>query len=98
MVRHSVWLEGESFGSEGMTTSELQSPTDYTGIFSGWKIDLDNADRDFDHTTGADDVWDFGTSRQYPVLKVDTNDDGAATWWEFGTQIGNRRTPYPHPQ
>ena len=89
--------DGDSTGVEGKSTSELQSPTNYTGIYAGWKIDLDNADRDFDPSTGADDVWDFGTSREYPILKVDTNQDGTATWWEFGKQIGNRPTPTPTP-
>ena len=32
------------------------------------------------------DVWDFGTSAQYPVLKADINGDGTATWEEFGDQ------------
>ena len=89
--------EGDSTGAEGKTTSDMRSPSDYTGIYSGWKIDLDNADRDFDPTTGVDDYWDFGTSRQYPVLKVDTNEDGTATWWEFGPQVGSRSTPTPTP-
>ena len=89
--------EGDSDGVSGKTTRELQSPTNYTGIYESWKIDLDNADGDFDPTTGGDDVWDFGTSRQYPVLRADANDDGEATWWEFGRQIGNRPTPRPTP-
>ena len=38
----------------GKTTSELQMPTSYTGIYENWNID---------------DPWDFGTSSQYPVLK-----------------------------
>ena len=90
--------DGDSSGAVGKTTSELQKPMGYTGIYAGWKIDLDNADRDFDPTTGTDDVWDFGTSRQYPVLKTDFNGDGEATWWEFGRQIGDRPTPTPSPR
>ena len=43
-----------SKGGVGKTTSELQAPTSNTGIYSGW-----NAVQ-----------WDFGTSSQYPVLKV----------------------------
>ena len=89
--------EGDSDGVSRKTTWELQSPTDYTGIYESWKVDLDNADGDFDPATGGDDVWDFGTSRQYPVLRADANDDGEATWWEFGRQIGNRPTPRPTP-
>ena len=75
----------------------MQAPTGYTGIYSDWNIDLDNADRDFDPTTGGDDLWDFGTNRQYPALKVDFDGDGETTWWEFGDQIGNRPTPTPTP-
>ena len=51
-----------SDGGTGKTTSELQSPTDYTGIYAAWNLDLDG-----DST--ADDPWDFGTSSQYPRLK-----------------------------
>ena len=42
-----------SVGGEGKTTRELQSPTGNTGIYATW----DPA------------VWDFGTDREYPVLK-----------------------------
>lgn len=86
-----------SEGIEGKSTVELQSPTGYTGTYATWLLDLDNADGDFDQSTGADDIWDFGTSRQYPVLKVDFNGDGEPTWWEFGPQIGNRPRPTPSP-
>ena len=47
--------------SLGKTTSELQEPTGYTGIYAAW-----------DDTDG--DAWDFGTSTEYPVLKVDGHD------------------------
>ena len=46
----------------GQTTAQLQSPTDYDGIYANWNIDLDG---DYE----ADDPWDFGTSSQYPRLK-----------------------------
>ena len=42
-----------SAGGVGKTTSELQSPTDNTGIYAEWNPDY----------------WDIGTSSQYPVLK-----------------------------
>ena len=46
--------KAQSAGSgEGKTTTQLQSATTATGIYSGW----DAA------------VWDFGTSQQYPALK-----------------------------
>ncbi len=59
-----------SAGGVGKTTAELQSPTDYTGIYANWDLDLDNADGDNDPTTGGDDPWDFGTSSQYPLLNL----------------------------
>ena len=42
-----------SAAGEGKTTSELQSRTSSTGIYATWD----------------DEVWDFGTSRDYPTLK-----------------------------
>ena len=49
--------DGDSSGVTGKTTSELQSPTSYTGIYAAWD------------ETEAGDVWDFGTSGEYPKLK-----------------------------
>ena len=43
------------------TTTELQAPTEYTGIYANWNVDLD---RD----GSADDPWSFGTSSEYPTL------------------------------
>ena len=42
-----------SAGGEGKTTIELQEPTTTTGIYRSWSTD----------------VWDFGTTEQYPALK-----------------------------
>ena len=53
------------------TTSELQTPTGATGIYSGWSAA----------------IWDFGTASQYPALKYDTNEDSTVTWQEFGSQV-----------
>ena len=72
--------------NSGKTTAELQSPAGFTGVFSAWNIDLDNADGDYTLETGAGDFWDFGTSQQYPVLKAEFDGDGVATWQEFGEQ------------
>ena len=72
-------------GVEGLTTAELQGPTDYTGIYRSWNVDLDRSplgDED-----DADDPWDFGTATQYPVLSVDVDDTAGATWQEFGYQL-----------
>ena len=91
-----VFGEGE-FG-EGHTTAQLQSPTGYTGIYRDWNADLDNADRNDDDATGADDFWDFGSSSQYPALKADFNRDGTATAAEFGGQGRTAPvTPVPGP-
>ena len=85
----------------GQSTSQLQYPRSYTeanatssgtAIYQDWLIDLDtgleqgidNGQNNGDAT--VDDVWDFGTRTQYPVLKIDFNGDGRATVDEFGTQ------------
>ena len=70
----------------GRSTAELQSPTEFTGVFNVWNIDLDNADGDYTLETGAGDFWDLGTSQQYPALKADVDGDRVATWQEFGDQ------------
>ena len=62
--------QSSSSGGEGKTTAELQVRTGYTGIYANWNVDLDNADGDDDPATGGDDPWDFGTSRDYPTLKL----------------------------
>ena len=49
-------------GAVGRTTTQLQTPTGYTGIYADWNIDLDS------HQTGGDYPWSFGTSSQYPTL------------------------------
>ena len=45
-----------SAGGASKTTTELQSPTDATGIYSSWR----------------DTEWDFGTAYQYPAIKYST--------------------------
>ena len=84
---------GTSSTNGGLPTSTLQAPTEYgTFIYSGWNIDVDNGltrgvqDGTMAGDAAADDPWDFGTSSQYPALKVDFNGDGTATVAEFGSQ------------
>ena len=84
---------GTSSTNGGRSTSALQTPTEYgTNTYAGWNIDVDNGlTRGVDNGTmagdaAADDPWDFGTSSQYPALKVDFNGDGTATVAEFGSQ------------
>ena len=50
------------FRGTGKTTAELQAPTEYTGIYANWNVDLDG-------DGSPDDPWDFGTSSDYPKLK-----------------------------
>ena len=50
-----------STGGEGITTAELQAPTGATGIYASWNPNW----------------WDFGTSEQYPLLKVEGLDVAA---------------------
>ena len=88
---------GGPTGVQGRTTAQFQSPIGYTGIYSTWDEDLDNADGDDNSATGTDNFWDFGTSSQYPALKADLDGDGSPTWQEFGSQRGDGPTPTPPP-
>ena len=79
----SYWdmhTSGHAIGPGGRTTTQLQAPTDYGGIYRTWNPDLDG-------DTEADDPWDFGTSTQYPVVVADLDGNGQATWQEFGYQL-----------
>ena len=83
-VTNSYWDTGtsgqaSSVRGTGQTTSGLQTPTGYTGIYSAWNVNTDGV-------TGNDDPWDFGDNSSYPYLKVDFNRDNTATWQEFGGQ------------
>ena len=79
----------------GKTTAKLQMPTAYgtaMDIYANWNIDVDNGlDVGVDDGTAegdatVDNPWDFGTDSEYPVLQLDFDVDGTATWEEFGTQ------------
>ena len=72
---------GQSDTGKGdpQSTALLQGTDGYTGIFANWNVDVTG-------TSDADDPWDFGGPREYPRLKIDFNDDGVATWEEFGQQ------------
>ena len=48
----------------GKTTSQLQTPTGYTGIYANWSQDLDP------DTSGTQDAWYFGTTTDYAVHQV----------------------------
>lgn len=51
---------GIATGDGAQSTSSLQTPTSNTGLYTTWD----------------EDVWDFGTSSEYPVLKIDFGNDG----------------------
>ena len=69
--------DADSDAPEGRTTSQLQSPTGYTGIYSDWNVNVDgNADND--------DPWNFGAADQYPVLKFGMDADAIAA--QFAAQ------------
>ena len=53
--------QSRSGGGAGKTTRELQAPTGSTGIYAEWNAEW----------------WDFGTARQYPVLKYQGMDVAA---------------------
>ena len=57
-------------GSSKTAAAELKSPAGYTGIYSGWNINLD-AD------TADDNPWNFGLANQYPVLRFGGHDAAA---------------------
>ena len=76
MISDNYWdtlTSGRATGSngQGQTTTELQTPTDATGIYADWDSDQ----------------WDFGEADEYPALVVDFDGNGDATWQEFGYQL-----------
>ena len=44
------------------TTTPLQSPAGYAGLYANWNVDIDGDSR-------PDDPWDFGATTTYPALK-----------------------------
>ncbi len=72
--------ESPVLGLAGHSTSELQSPTDNSGIYEYWNRDLDGDGK-------GDDPWHFGTATQYPALSADLNGSGGASWQEHGYQL-----------
>ena len=84
-ITNSYWdtrTSGQGSGSpgSGRTTSQLQSPTSYSGIYGSWNVDIDDDNMN-------DSPWDFGMSSEYPALRADMNRDDDPTWEEFGYQL-----------
>ena len=72
-VTNSYWdtrTSGQGSGSpgSGRTTSQLQLPRSYSGIYGSWNVDIDEDNMN-------DNPWAFGTSSQYPALKADMDGD-----------------------
>ena len=84
-THHSYWDTETSHhtwsdAGLGRTTAQLQTPTSNTGIYSQWDPNQ----------------WDFGTSSQYPVLKVEGLSVSAQRGGEdTTTQTGVGATPVP---
>ena len=76
--------DADTTAPEGRAGSALKSPTGYTGIYSAWNIDVDNADGNNVLTNGTDDPWHFGTGTDYPILQFNT-----------GPGIAAQRSPVP---
>ena len=89
--------DGQSSDIFGKTTAELQSPAGYTGPYQGWDVSLSIGGKGNAPDYSLSDFFDFGTSGQYPALKVDFDGDGTATWREFGNQRGDAPGPVPAP-
>ena len=79
-------LQANCIGSDatatapGKSTTQLQTPTGYTGIYMDWNLDLDDI-------SGTYDPWTFGASDQYPVLKY----AGMDTTAQFAARCGGSR-------
>ena len=53
-----------------ISTDFLKEPTGYTGPFTDWNVDIDNADGDNDPSTGGDNPWNFGGPGDFPTLNM----------------------------
>ena len=67
---------GPTVTAPGYSATQLRVPTGYTGIYTGWNLDVDGI-------SGNDDPWTFGASDQYPVLKY----TGMDTTAQFAAQF-----------
>ena len=88
ITTNSYWdttTSGTTSGSHGTgyATSDLITPTGYTGIYSAWDVNVDGA-------SGNDDPWHFGTASQHPALKVDFDGDGVSS---SVLELGLQREP-----
>ena len=68
---------GTDIGAQ--TTSDLQSPTDYTGIYKDWNITSKKNKTEFV-------LWALCEGAEYPKLSVDFDGNGTPSVDEFGPQ------------
>ena len=72
----------------GKTTAELQSPTDYTGIYAAW----DDIDVDGDGTADTNAFWDFGAASEYPITVTitltDVDEAGSVSFSSDDPRVG----------
>ena len=69
--RHQPGLSTSITGTP-YTTTQLQTPTGYTGIYSAWNIDIDAAGATLDYP------WNFGANNEYPTLNTPAQRTAAA--------------------
>ena len=84
-VTNSYWdmeASGQALSSAGTgsTTVAMTAPTDYSGIYSAWNLDL-NGDG------SADNLWNFGTARQYPGLNIGNRTHRPGAFFPCGENI-----------
>ena len=75
-----------------LTTSALQSPTDYSNIYENWTMTStweENGDEFY--------LWAICGASEYPKLYVDFNGDGTPTVDEFGSQGSCTQLPPTPP-
>ena len=76
-----VSTKTNSVAGTGKTTSELQTPTGYSGIYANWN-DLDGVSGE-----DADLLWRFGSATQYPALSWEARAPGKPD--NFSATAGN---------
>jgi len=80
----AVTTESSGTASGAKLKATLTGPTGYSGIYEDWE------DIDGDGTVDPEDdndSWNFGTDKQYPVLKgIDVNKDGTINAADIAAQ------------
>ena len=92
---------GNAAGVTGQTTAQMLADSVLGDGYRDWDIHFAYDDgryyRYLERAPGPYDLWDFGTSDQYPALKAYLDFDGVADWWESGRQPRAARPPALEP-